>query len=339
VTGGGARGRKRSWIFFLLRILVSVALLGWLLHRLQGGLGRLGDLNLAGLWPAAVLFALATVLGATQWLLILRHVKIPITRKRAHFLYWVGLFFNNFLPTNVGGDLVKVGDIALNQGNVLRPLAATLLDRLMGLFALVLWTLGASLVLGGGRAPAGVPWWLLTLAAVTVMGILGALLSRRLGALLMALVRRYAPPGRGGRLHALLQEFAAFRVAPWFLARVLVLALFVQSLRILTHVAVGRVMGIPFDLARVVDFFVLIPLLGMAIVLPVSFNGLGVREWVATRLMPGIGIGAEDAFIMELATYLVQVTVSGVGGVLFLMKMVSGRWRSRSDRGSGGLHM
>jgi hypothetical protein len=55
--------------------------------------------------------------------------------------------------------------------------------------------------------------------------------------------------------------------------------------------------------------------------------------------MPGIGIGAEDAFIMELATYLVQVTVSGVGGVLFLMKMVSGRWRSRSDRGSGGLHM
>jgi hypothetical protein len=80
----------------------------------------------------------------------------------------------------------------------------------------------------------------------------------------------------------------------------------------------------------VLDFFVLIPLLGMAIVLPVSFNGLGVREWVATRLMPGIGIGAEDAFIMELATYLVQVSVSTVGGVLFLAKMASGRWRSRN---------
>lgn len=335
MTRTNSRGSGRTWAFFFLRIAVSVALLWWLFTRLRGGIDRLGNLDLPALWPAAVLFAFSTVLGAAQWSLILRHVKLPVSKRRAHFLYWVGLFFNNFLPTNVGGDLVKVGDIALSQGSVLRPLAATLLDRLMGLLALVLWTLAASLALGAGRAPAGVPWWLLALAAAAVGGVLVVLLSRRLGTLLMAGVRRLAPPGRGKRLQALLAEFTAFRVAPWFLLRILVLALLVQSLRILTHVAVARSMGIPFTAARVVDFFVLIPLLGMAIVLPVSFNGLGVREWVASRLMPGVGIAAEDAFVMELATYLVQVAVSGVGGLLFLGKMASGRWRSRSRSGQG----
>jgi hypothetical protein len=313
-------------------VTVSIALMVWLLRRLEGGLERLGALDFTILWPAAVVFAAATVMGAAQWVLILRHVGVTLPARRLHLLYWVGLFFNNFLPTNVGGDLVKVGDIAVEQGTLVRPVAATLLDRLLGLLALVLWTLIAAAALGGGAAPAGVPWWLLTGVAAAVLGVLLVLLSRRLGQRLLGLVQRLAPSGRGQRLRALLREFRAFRVAPFFLLRVLILALFVQSLRIFTHVVVGWKMGIAFDAQRMLEFFVLIPLLGMAIVLPISFNGLGIREWVATRLMPEIGIGAEDAFVMELATYLVQVAVSVVGGVLFTWKMLFGRWRRRTPR-------
>ena len=47
--------------------------------------------------------------------------------------------------------------------------------------------------------------------------------------------------------------------------------------------------------------------LSAPMVLPISFNGLGVREFVATRLMPEVGIGAESALAMQLVTYLVQV--------------------------------
>ena len=66
-------------------------------------------------------------------------------------IYWVGLFFNNFLPGNVGGDLVKVSDVAVNTGNVARTVAGTLLDRMLGLCALVFvaFAAGAILVVSG----------------------------------------------------------------------------------------------------------------------------------------------------------------------------------------------
>ena len=88
-------------------------------------------------------------------------------------------------------------------------------------------------------------------------------------------------------------------------------------------------MDLPLDPTRILQLAVLVPVLGVAVVLPISFNGLGVREFVATRLMPEVGIGAESAIAMQLVTYLVQVTVSLVGGVVFAIMLIQGRLRLR----------
>ena len=63
---------------------------------------------------------------------------------------------------------------------------------------------------------------------------------------------------------------------------------------------------------------------------------LGVREFVAPRLMPEIGIGAESALAMQLVTYLVQVAVSLVGGVIFGVMLIQGRLRLRPRRDEVG---
>ena len=71
--------------------------------------------------------------------------------------------------------------------------------------------------------------------------------------------------------------------------------------------------------------FLLVPMLALAIVLPISLNGLGLRELVATRLLPQIGVGSEAAVSWQLATYLVQVAVSLVGGAIFAVELSRGR--------------
>lgn len=321
----------KSTIAFFLRLGISAALLVWLWRRMGGDLDRLTGIEPLQLWPAVLVFVISTVLGAWQWALLLRQGGVTIGNGWSLRLYWIGLFCSNFLPSNVGGDLVKVADVAVNEGSVARPIAATLLDRLLGLLALVVLALLAGVWLGG-QAPAGIPWHLLGLAAAPVILALGLLLSRRFSAFAVASARRLTQGRRGQRLADLAAEFAAYRVQPMFLLRILGLALIVQALRVSTHLAVAQELGLGWSLQRTLEFLVLIPLLALAIVLPITFNGVGLREWVATKLMPQVGISGEDAFALQLATYLVQVVVSLVGGVLLLVEWGRGRLlRRRSD--------
>jgi hypothetical protein len=74
---------------------------------------------------------------------------------------------------------------------------------------------------------------------------------------------------------------------------------------------------------------VVIALLALALVLPITFNGLGLREWAATQLLPQLGLAAATAVSWQLATYLVQVAVSLVGGVIFAVELSRGRLLGR----------
>jgi uncharacterized membrane protein YbhN (UPF0104 family) len=314
----------RAWLLSSARIAVSLALLGWLLWANRGGWSELLDTEPLRLWPAAVVFAISTFLGALQWTLVLRRAGLPVSRGRLQAVYWVGMFFNNFLPTNVGGDLVKVSDVAMSTGRLAGAVAGTILDRMIGMSALVCVAFMAAALLGD-QTPAGLPWWALGTLVSGVCLASAALLSGRLGRLLLALRSRFRGPDSGGRLDRLLSELRTWRADPRFVLRITALALVVQSLRILTHVMVCAAMELPLGYTQILQLYVLVPVLGVAVVLPISFNGLGVREFVATRLMPQIGIPAEQALAMQLLTYLVQVAVSLVGGVIFAVMFLQGR--------------
>lgn len=320
--------RLRSALGAGLRLTISIALLLWLASQLRGGFEQVRAVDPMRLLPAALVFALSTVLGAWQWILLLHHAGIAVPGARLHGLYWTGLFFNNFLPSNVGGDLVKIADLAVSTGRVARPVAGTVLDRMLGLSALVTIALVAGATLGADQ-PAGLPWWALIALVVPVIALSLAVLSGRIGRVLVAVWTRLRPARPHGRLQKLLDELHHYRSAPGFVVRIAALALFVQALRVLTHVMVAQAMDLPLGYERVVQLFVLVPVLGVAVVLPLSFNGLGVRELVATRLMPQIGIGAETALALQITTYLVQLAVSLIGGLVFAVRMFRGGWRLR----------
>ncbi len=318
-----------------LRIAVSVVLLAWLARNLQGGISRLESVQPAQLAPAALVFILSTILGSLQWGLLIRHAGVDLSLGRLARLYWVGLFFNNFLPSNVGGDLVKVADVSWSTGGVARAVAATVIDRVVGLVALASLGLGAAVVLGGPR-PAGLPVTWLVLVTAGLLALIAVLLSGRLGRLVVFLVGSLRIAGLGERVKSLWTQFEVFRRSPGFLAAILVLALGVQALRVLTHVLVAQALEIPLEMKTILGLYVLIPVLGVAIVLPVTFNGLGLREFIATRLLPGIGIVAPEAFALQITTYLVQVAVSAVGGVFFALRMWSGRGEGGTRREDAG---
>ncbi len=326
------RRRGRDRLVLAAKIAVSAVLIGFVVSRISLSEIRhaVRDPHWGWLAASMAIYAASAVGCAWQWALILRAGGIAAPAREIRRLYFIGLFFNNFLPANVGGDAYKIIDLGRREHRPLAVFCSTLLDRLVGLAAL---TLLAVVVLGvTWVVHIALPLSVLLLAAVLALlaAVLALLLSRRLGRRLpgwLQAVRLGRFADRAGRVG---EEFARFRDRPGWLYGIFLLSLGVQLLRMLTHLAVARGLGFELAADQALQLLVLIPLLALSLTLPVTINGIGLRETVSADLLTYAGLAAPEAVAMEVAAYLVQVLFSLQGGVLLWM----GRWTRPPDGGN-----
>ncbi len=320
----------------LLKISVSVGLIAILLYRISPGrlLEQLGNIETVWIAAAVAIFLTSNLLGALQWHLLLSvgGVRMPVSRSFS--LYFTGLFFNNLLPTNVGGDAYKIYDVVRTGYDPHKVFAITLLDRVIGITGLCILALAASLylLLSGGSMDIGI---YALIFAGCVAPVLALALSRRISTPVRRMLSRIRLWGIGERLELVLSHLGSFRSFPALLGRVIALTLTIQVLRITTHIAVAMALGIHPGTREMLHFFVFIPLLGLIMMLPISINGLGLREGAGVLLFTRIGFSEEEAFLMEFITYVVMVGVSLIGGVIFLRRQITGAISMDKDTDSG----
>ncbi len=323
-SGGG---KLRPLLVFLGKFIVSGALIWFVLSRL-GISGIKASLTQELRWGflvgAFLVYALSALGGAWQWSWILRAAGIKASSGRIVRVYFIGLFFNNFLPANIGGDAWKIVDLGGQENRRLRVFCATLLDRLMGLGALAML---AVLVLVGATV-CGVPLPRITLVMIPVLvgltAMVAVLLSRRLGSLGVALLERVGLITLARQLARVTAELGLYRSrVPW-LERVFLFSMGVQLLRMVTHILVALGLGIALAGTQMVQLLVLVPVLAVSLTLPVTINGIGLRESISANLLTWSGLAGPQAVAMEVAAYFVQVVFSLTGGLLLLVKRRSG---------------
>jgi uncharacterized membrane protein YbhN (UPF0104 family) len=137
-----------------------------------------------------------------------------------------------------------------------------------------------------------------------------------------------------GQLAPHLSDLAArlegFRGRRGFMGRMLGVATMTQLLRIAVHVLVAR--GLHVDVA-IQYFFLFVPLLAVIVSLPISLNGLGVREGAGVVLFGLVGVERALAFSLQFLTYLVAVAVSLLGGLAYLVRIPRRRAQARNNLG------
>ena len=134
----------RKHLSTLLKIGVTVAGLIFVLGQIDlSEIGpELANLRWSWLTTAFLLFTIGLVVRAYRWLLLLRGLGIPVAFKRLLELYFVGNFFNSFLPTGFGGDVVRVFEVSQDvPANV--AAGTVIVDRLTGLLMLFVMALAA----------------------------------------------------------------------------------------------------------------------------------------------------------------------------------------------------
>jgi glycosyltransferase 2 family protein len=125
-----------------------------------------------------------------------------------------------------------------------------------------------------------------------------------------------------GMLKPHLDELAArlrgFRDKQRLLGGLLVVGLLVQLARVGVHMLVARALGIHVPTPY---FFLFVPLLAVLVSLPISFNGIGLREGAGIVLFGLVGVDRTSAFSLQFTAYLVAVAVSLLGGLVFFARM------------------
>jgi uncharacterized membrane protein YbhN (UPF0104 family) len=299
------RRRFRRTLVGLARVGVSVVLLAWLLARVElgGVLEAIGRLS-PELVCAAVLMHVATqVLSSVRWWSLARALDFPGKWHTYLGFYFVGTYFNLFLPTSVGGDLLKVLFLTREEGRRLRATYSVVADRLFGLAAMLI--LGASAVL---MSPNVLPRRFVTLL---FSGGVAALCWLAWWPFLIRGIARIWP-----EIAQRLAGLVVFWRRPWALSVALTLSLILQALGMGVVALLARGIGIDLPLEF---YFASFPLVAILTLLPISFNGIGLREGGFIFFLGLKGVPAEVSLTLGLVFFGVQISSSLVGAVAYAM--------------------
>ncbi len=312
---------SRSALLWSLKIVVSVGLLYVLLSRVD--LARLAaqarSASPAWLGAALGLYLLAIMISAWRWNLLLRaqRVEVPFGALANSFL--IATFFNNFLPSNIGGDVIRIGDTARPARSKTLATTVVLVDRGVGLVGLVfVAATGATLAAGmsdaiGPLGP-GLLWAALALALGVAVPVL--LLPHGVGRVLRPL-RAIHQEWVEVRIERLVEALGRFRAAPQAILACFGGAILVQATLVGFYVAVAHAIGVRIAVSHLA---ILVPISFVFQMLPVSVNGLGVREWVFGAYLTRLGLPLESALALSFIGAALIMLFSTSGAVVYLSR-------------------
>jgi hypothetical protein len=277
-----------------LRLFVSSALLAVVLAYADvGDVARvLREGNWSWFVAALGVMGLATVVAGLRWRILLEEAEIEVSRLRAVKAFAGSAFLNNVLPTSVGGDVVRTWVVGRGTGRLVRAATATIADRATALACLFLVAWVAV-----GVDPEAVPSSVISVFAWTTIGLaLSFGVVALAGAGMKSVVGRL-PERVSGTIRETWLTLRLWARSTGALTFVIGLGLIYQALAVLALVLLGKVLRIelPYALVAVSAAVVLV-----AMMLPISIGGFGVREGGFVLLLGKAGIDAPEATSFSL---------------------------------------
>jgi uncharacterized protein (TIRG00374 family) len=305
-----------------LKPAVTLALYGLVFYWTDAGtvLGRLRTVKLAPLAAGVFLYVAGQALSAYRWRLLLRPVALATSYVKLVGFYFIGMFFNLFLPTIVGGDAVKALLLTRETGEPARATMSVFMERNTGLCALLLLAVGAAAVAPAitlGRLTLVTLVWWLAAGYVAVNVVLLNPPAYRLADRVIAVTPLARLRPRAASLYAAVVPYK--RAAP-ALALAIALSLIFQGLVVAVVFLNAAALSLDVPLSAVAVF---VPLVSLAGMVPVSVNGLGVREALYILLFGKLGVPADLAVSLALLYLAVTLIASLPGGLVYALQPTS----------------
>jgi len=297
----------------VLKVVVSMGLLALVISQtdLSAVWDQVARADAVGLLLAFLVVQAGVVLRAGRWMALMRGLGDTSSYATLLYLYYVGAFFNTFLPTGFGGDAIRIYELS-QGGSTASAISTVLAERALGLlvqFAVAL----VVLLFAWHLVPSEIA---LLLLAIVVLAFVGTALFMNRG--VMAWVASHVPLAKPVLTHPKVQAlYASFHryPSPSLVQAVCVSLVFTVTL-VVSQLLLGRAIGIDLGLAH---YAVFVPILSTVLLVPITIGGLGVREGGYVLLFGQAGVPQDQALALSLLTYAMALVSGIIGGVLYVI--------------------
>ena len=305
---------KKEIISICVRTAVSLALILILLYIMRENYGKIWQAirsaNLFIFLLALAAFALALVTASMRLKMIIEtQGKAQVTLSEAVSLTFIGYFFNNFLPTSIGGDVVKAYYLSKKSTEKLNSYTSVFVDRALGLVTMVFMAAIALLLSQGQVIDKDLRYIIYAITTVSVIAIF-FISSKNFARKFSGLLKLVKPiEDKVKRAYNALHDYKNH-------TSLIIRSLVISVVSQLFYFASIGILALSIG-ARIpaIEVLLRVPIISAVSLLP-SINGLGVREG-STVMLFGPIIGKERAFVVSILLLLMLLIISLVGGLVY----------------------
>ena len=299
-------------IAVLLKVIVSLGLITFFINQVdfKAIVNILKNVDITMIIYAMILLTIQVFIATTRWQFVLKCQKIMLGYKNTLQILWSGLFFNQAMPSSVGGDVIR-GYYLKKQGMTLgRATLGVLMDRLFGMVGLALLVV-ASLpllfdLINDSIARSGV----LFIAFGISLALLFIFFTDKLPGNFshLKVIRGFYSLSQDGR-HCISKNYNGVII--------IIISILIHLISVVTVMTMAIGLGINVEWS---GFLLIIPLVTLMMVVPISIAGWGVREGVMVVGFGYLGVAPEAALALSILYGLLMLVVALPGGIVWILK-------------------
>jgi uncharacterized protein (TIRG00374 family) len=255
------------------------------------------------------------VLCILRWDMLLKGSGIHIPIKRLIISFSGGIFFSLFLPSTIGGDLMRSIDLASYTKKTSQVVATVILDRLSGYIGLVIVAL-LSVVFGFRFIEDKSILLLVGIITATLIFILLVLFNKYL----FSKINNLLHSSNAGKIREMItnlhQEMHIYRDRKVLIIKNLLLSLVIQFIIPVIFYITALSLGLELN---IIYYLIFIPIIGAITMLPISIGGLGLRDYTTISFFAKVGVSKDLAFAMSLMNFSFILAWGIVGGIIYLL--------------------
>jgi len=301
-----------------LRIIISLGLIVYLIisqfKDFKTISSILRDLNILFLTLSFLSHIYGIWLTAFRWQTLLKTQGVHLSVLSLTSSTLIGQFFNNFLPTSIGGDVYRAYDVSKKSDFPMSSsVSVIVVERLSGIIASAVFAV-AALFLGftaiGGKSII-IPIVIFLVISLIVFFLI---LNPNIFGINKKLKKIKFLEKFLSKLKNVYNTFLTFKNYKWTLVKVIFYSLTLQFAVIINYWLASKALGIPLDLTA---FIFIVPVVSIIAMLPISLGGIGVREGSLVFLMVSLGAQHAKAAMCSLLLFAMLIIIGIVGGIIY----------------------
>jgi glycosyltransferase 2 family protein len=326
--------KNRKSILLTLRIVISVLLIFYLVKTQFKNFSSIVEI-LKSSSKILLLLSLSTHIFGTwitalRWKALLDTQNVKLSTASLSVTVLIGLFFNNFLPTSIGGDVFRTIDASKKAKIPLSSSASVILvERFSGVVSASVYAV-AALFLGFtaiGNQPVIIPVVIFFVIVVIIALIIIKPSIFGIGKFL----KRFRFINKiKEKLSSAYNTLMSFKNHKIVLLKVLTYSFLLQFAVILNWYLAARALGIELSLAA---FIFIVPVVSTIAMIPISVGGIGLRENSLVFIMVAMGVANDKAALCSLLILFMLILIGLVGGIVYIVRPYFERKFKEEDDG------